>query len=1018
MLAKQPVSINFSKGLDTKTDPYQVQIGSFLSLVNSVFTKGGLLQKRNGYGTLGNLPGSSYLTTFGGNLTGIGTSIQAFSQASETPVNKGNFQPLSVNVSPVARSAINQTQCDTVIAANGLLCAVYTEINSGTAAYKYSVQDSITGQNIINPTVIPVSSGVVTGSPRVFLLGGYFIVAFTNVISAVSHIQYIAISTSNPTTVTSNADIVAAYVSATTLSWDGVIVGSNLFISYNTTTGGQQVAIKSLSASLALSSPVGFSGSIATVMSVCVDVSNSLNPVIYSSFYDSASSTGFVVAVDQNLNKLMTATEIITTGSVPAMTCVAQNGIVTTAFELAHNYSYDSSIPTHFTQAVSVTLPATVTTGTVGSITTVARSVGIASKAFIFGGTEYLLTAYQSPLQSTYFLMDFSGNIISRFAYENGGGYLNTGLPYAQVNGSAVTIAYLYKDLISTTAPVLSATIGAPSVINIYSQTGVNMASINFGASALSVSEIGANLSLSGGMLWAYDGQTINEQGFHLFPDSVEVSTSTMGGSIAAQQYYYQVIYQWTDAQGNIIQSAPSVPETITTTGSSSANTIDIPTIRLSYKTGVKIMIYRWSAANEVYYQITSISAPTLNDPTTDSIAYVDTQADSAIVGNSILYTAGGVVEDTPGPASTATALFDDRLWLIDAEDQNLLWYSKQIIEGTPVEMSDLFTLYIAPSTGAQGSTGNLKCLFPMDDKLILWKKDAIYYINGTGPDNTGANSQYSQPIFVSSTVGSANQNSIVFTPNGLMFQSDKGIWLLGRDLSTSYIGAPVEDFNQYSVNSAQNIPGTNQVRFTLSNGVTLMYDYFYEQWGSFEGVPAVSSTLYQGLHTSIDSSGQVSQETPENYLDNGNPVLLSFITSWINLAGLQGYQRAYFFYLLGTYLTPHKLNLQISYDYNSSPSQSTLISPDNFSSGVPSPYGSPPAPFGSQSNIEWWRVFFTKQRCTSFQITLNEVYDPSFGVPAGQGLTLSGLNMIVGVKKGWRTQSAAHSAGGGTNSA
>ena len=36
-----------------------------------------------------------------------------------------------------------------------------------------------------------------------------------------------------------------------------------------------------------------------------------------------------------------------------------------------------------------------------------------------------------------------------------------------------------------------------------------------------------------------------------------------------------------------------------------------------------------------------------------------------------------------------------------------------------------------------------------------------------------------------------------------------------------------------------------------------------------------------------------------------------------VHLAGLQGYQRAYFFYLLGTYFTPHKLGLSISYDYN-----------------------------------------------------------------------------------------------------
>ena len=48
-LTKQPLSINFAAGLDLKTDPFQVSPGKFLGLANSIFTKGGLLQKRNGF---------------------------------------------------------------------------------------------------------------------------------------------------------------------------------------------------------------------------------------------------------------------------------------------------------------------------------------------------------------------------------------------------------------------------------------------------------------------------------------------------------------------------------------------------------------------------------------------------------------------------------------------------------------------------------------------------------------------------------------------------------------------------------------------------------------------------------------------------------------------------------------------------------------------------------------------------------------------------------------------------------
>jgi hypothetical protein len=245
------------------------------------------------------------------------------------------------------------------------------------------------------------------------------------------------------------------------------------------------------------------------------------------------------------------------------------------------------------------------------------------------------------------------------------------------------------------------------------------------------------------------------------------------------------------------------------------------------------------------------------------------------------------------------------------------------------------------------------------------------------------------------------------------MFQSDKGIWLLGRDLSTSYIGAPVEDFNQYEVQSAVNVPGTNQVRFTLSNGVTLMYDYFFQQWGTFVGVPAITSTLYQNLHTYIDSFGRVFQETPGLYLDGANPVLMSFTTSWLNLAGLQGYERAYFFYLLGTYISPHKLVLQISYDYQPGISQQTVISPFNYNApwGGDATWGSS-TPWGGTSTLEQWKIHMQRQTCQAFQITMNEIFDASYGTTAGAGLTLSGISCQVGLKKGWRPLGEQRSAG------
>lgn len=1035
MIEKQSLPLNFAKGMDTKTDPWQLAPDRFELLENSVFTKAGRLTKRNGFGLLSTVTDDtiSTLRTYQDNLTAIGTSFYAYNQDNGSFVNKGAFEPLSLNVLSLIKNSLPQIQCDSATAPNGAVCVAYTENNNGTKSYKYAVLDGTTGQILVAPAAIVPTSGTVSGSPRVFVLGPYFVVVYTCTITAANHLQYFAIPYMS-FVVGASVDISASYTASSTVSFDGYVTNDALYLAWNS-SGAAGILMARLTSALSLSSAVNKDAAHqATIMSVTSD-----GTTIFASYYNSGTSTGYVLGVDQNLNTVLSPTQWIAAATILNVASAAQSSVVTIYYETSNTYSYDGAIASNFTSYRTCN-----TSGTLGTATILKRSVGLASKAFIVDDIQYVLTAYSSPYQPTYFLLNKTANIVSELAYENGGGYLTLGLPQVTVIDNVASIAYLFKDFIASTA---TGTTNVNQTANIYFQTGVNQVNFTIGGVDVITAELGQTLNATGGFLWSYDGSLAFENGFFLFPDSVEAAWSATGGSIVAKPdgatntnaYFYQVTYEWTDNQGNRYRSTPSLPVSVTTTGAGSSGsiTVNIPTLRLSYKTNVTICVYRWSVGQQIYYQTTSITLPTVNDPTTDSIAFVDTNADATILGNTILYTTGGVIEDTATPSLNSITIFDDRLWGIDAENPNVLLYSKQAIQNTPVEMSDLFTLYIAPTQSAQGSTGPMRAIAPMDDKLIIFKDDAIYYINGTGPDNTGANSQYSQAIFITSTVGCSNQNSIVFIPNGLMFQSDKGIWLLGRDLSTSYIGNPVEDFTlNATVNSSQNIPATNQVRFTMSSGITLMYDYFFEQWGTFKNVPAISSTIYQGMHTLLSPYSQVMQETDGMYLDDASPVLMKFTTAWLNLVGLQGYQRAYFFYLIGQYITPHKLNLLISYDYSPGPTQSTLIEPTNFAGvyggATPNPEdgtdyadpygqdvtygGAPNVDESARGSVEQWRVFLDKQRCQAFKISLQEIFDPSLGIQPGEGLTLSGINVIYGAKKAFRPIAAANSIGGSGN--
>jgi len=1025
-LNKQSIPINFAQGLDLKTDPYQVMPGKFLALVNTIFTKGGLLQKRNGFDDIATISNASTITTFAENLISISDTLDAYSQETGSFVNSGFIQPLIVDTQSMVRAATSQTTVDIAIADNGLACTVWLDSNGNSY---YQVSDPTTGQAIVPTVSITTATDVSATMPRVFALSNYFIITYTATVASTHTLRYIALPIAAPANARSPVTI-STQISSISAAYDGIVANLTpdiLYLAWNGSDGGGAIRIVTMDSSLNVSSATVISSTSADLISTAYDyVTNNF----WLTYYTASGTIVKAVAYSQTLASIMTATTVMSSVTLNELTSAVNNNVLSVYAEIANTYSYSPNAKSDYIKANTLTLSGT--TGTAGIPAVILRGVGLASKAIYLAATgkNYMLATYGQAYQPTYFLIDGSGNVLSKIAYSNGGGYaINQILPQIITSGTTsqpvLQVGYLFKDLlaaVNTQGTVNNAGL-TPSPSPIFSQSGINLASFTL-SNPIYTSEIGSSLQLGAGFEWMYDGVKPVEHGFHVWPEDITAVWSTSGGSIHAQPdgstntnaYYYQVCYEWTDGQGIIHRSAPSVPVAVTTTGSGSSGSImvNIPYARLTYKTTnkIRIVIYRWSVAQPGYYRVTSITSPTLNDPTSDSVAYIDTLADASIIGNDLIYTTGGVVANIAAPGSIARALFDDRSWFVFAEDRNLLGFSKQVIENTPVEYASEFTLYVAPTTGAQGSTGPMTAIYPMDDKLVIFKKDAIYYINGTGPDNTNANNQYSQAIFVTSTVGTDNPASIVLTPAGLMFQSDKGIWLLGRDLSTTYIGAEVEGFNSQTVTSVLAVPATNQVRFTLDNNYALMYDYFYKQWGTFKNVNAISSCIYQGLHTYLNPSGQILQETPGLYADGPNPVLISFTTSWFNMAGLQGYERFYDFLLLGNYVSPHFLLMNVAYDYGPN-TQQVLISPNNLTPvfGSDQLFGQT-TPFGGPGNLEQWRVHTTQQTCQSFQISLQEIFNPVFAGQPGAGFTMSGINCKVGLKKGFRPIRAINSAG------
>lgn len=649
------------------------------------------------------------------------------------------------------------------------------------------------------------------------------------------------------------------------------------------------------------------------------------------------------------------------------------------------------------------------------------KSVGLASKVISYNNLQYFAVALQTPLQSTYYLVNNNAQIVAKYAPALGGGYTTKSILPELVNtgvASQYSIAFLLKDLL-TTQPGATA-----NTTQVYTQTGVEESAFNFTSKYnYLTSQLANNLHISGGFLSVYDGTSVVEHNFHYYPENVSAISSTSGGFIGNGttpcQYQYQITYEWTDNQGQI-QRSTAIPITLTYFNSNATAlgsvVLTIPTVRLTSKQAaatpprspVSIVIYRTEANGTTFYRISSITSPTLNTITADAVTYTDTLSDGSIIGNPLLYTTGGVVDDSAAPAISAICTYQDRIIAVPSENPLQFWYSKQVVPGEPVEFSDSFV----QNFDIRG--GDATAVAPMDDKLVVFKETEIFYMVGNGPDPTGGNNTFSDLQLITTDCGSVGP-IVAVTPTGLMFKGLKGIYLLDRGLNSVYIGAPVEAYNQYDIVSATLVTEYNQVRFCLTNKIVLVYDYFVNQWSIFTNINAVASTIFDNDFTYLQPTGTVMVETPNSYTDAGQFISMKLTTGWLSFNQITGYQRVYSLMLAGDYASPHKLQFQIAYDYNPNPLQTTyidagaLLENDNY--GVGSPYGngntSPGNPYsfgatapqlyGGGYQYYEFKLQLQKQKCTAFQFTIQDVAE----TPYGEGFSLSSVGCLIGAKSG-----------------
>lgn len=969
-------------GLDTKTDEKQLPVGKLAALENAVMRKTGELRKRYGYAQLGTTTSSGStvssakgLASFNDELLLISDdTLYSYVEGAAKWFSKGALTQVDIVTRSVVSNSSEQSNVDSATSDNG-----------GVTLYAW--QDTLGGvyaqafdESSLASTFTPTQLDASGTRPRVVACGSFLFVFYV----VAGNIYARRLDPANPSAL-STAVTVTTTLSAASPYYDVCALGENMVLVYRS-SGNQLTLVWFLQANRVGTTLDGVPNATAIA---AIDPSAALTVIAgeTTNTFHVGYATGALVghaAYYRDFTSYKAAVSLEAIANTRQVTLVLIDGVIRAFYEISAGSAIN-----YFVKSNTLT----VSTNVAGTAAVLRRSVGIAAKAFTMNDRAFVVTSYGATLQATYFVVRDDGVITAKVLAQVGGGHpTNQGfMPgiYALSDTKIAFTAQRKTRLISENA-------------ELYTLKGVSQVAVDFDSTkSFQNSELGENLHLSGGYLKAYDGAQVVEAGFHLYPETPALTASGAGGVIATGSYAYLVVWEWIDNRGQVHRSAPSVPVSVSVTGPTGSVDVVIPTLRMTAKTApsraeVIAAVYRTTASGTVYYKVSSASTPTLNSTTGDTVTFTDTLADASITSREILYTTGGVLENQAPPACSLAAIYKRRLFVGGLEDRNKLLYSKEQVTGEGVAFALELDMTVNP-TG-----GDVTALSELDDKLIIFKTRAIFALTGDGPLDNGLQQTFGSPQLIAPDVGCVNFKSVARTTQGLYFASEKGIHLLDRSLQTTFIGAPVTDFDAYTITGASVEPSESEVRFTTAEGTTLRYNTNYGQWGTATGQESVASLVVDGQFVFAKSDGNVLRESTETYGDAGAPVASVIETGWISFAGLQGYQRVYRIDLLGGYVGAHLLKVSVAYDFREYFEEVFYCTPADLilggAFGEGDTFGEGTTYGGDVDGVYNFKMRPARQKCSSIKLKIEDVFET--GDPTG-GFALSAITFQVGIKTG-----------------
>lgn len=1028
-LQDQVVSIDFGQGLDTKTDPKLVVPGKLTRLENAIFTKAKQILKRNGYASLPttiigggpqgtNLIAPAMVKSFKDELVCVDSGyLFSYSPSLQGWALKGPYVSTEISEKFVykANSIGGYVDCAVL---NGVAVYIwcdsfgYAGVSSTINTYA-TVIDLATG-DVLYSSNTPISTlnlalngNLHASFPKCVVLGGSSL-AITYLNSSIHLVMRILSTSPSGVSFGSEIDISGVRIDgptglASAVPYDVAGTASGMVISYATQARtGLNIKTYTSAGTLANSALISDSDMSTNQMSyVCPDSATGNLWVYWTGV-----NTGNGVVKYSVYNS--TLTQIVVPKLIGSVTGASINQLSVIPLSSTQQTALYSFFVTDSVSNASIDQTYQATVDTSGSVSTPfnfalgARVVsrvnfvnGIPYALFFYGGAAFVSNASATSLppsvsgnNPTFFLLNLlTGAAVARYA---------SGTAFSSNATSGVGATQMASNLCQISTTKLH--VGSAISFQFLSTSGSNQSISGLvGAAAVTLDfnsdksnrSIFANelMVLNGGIVSAYDGNNISELGFHMPPLIAAAVTNASGGSIGVGTYRYIACYQWTDVQGNMHQSSLSNIVTVTVaSGSANTVTLYLTAPYFSQKKGVTVAVFRIQNNGSIFYQVTDAIAVVSTNSNQIVATFTDTLADGSLPGRQELYTTGNVLSNDTLPPSMAMEAHNNRLWLVDSENPNTIWYSKSFNPGNGLSMSGALIIQMDPKFG------NITGLAEMDDKMVVFKDQCPFFFSGDGANDTGTGATLTFPQVLPSDAGCSSLKSIVLMRDGVIRMTTKGLYLLDRAMNDHYLGLEVEKYNSQKITSADLISDKNQIRFLTSSGVTLVFDYQMNQWSTFTNHQGYAATSWQGAYVYARTDGKIFKENATSFLDDTAPFQVAAQTGWIALAQVQGLQRIRRIGLLGDYSSGSGHGIQVSAAYDFS---TTFSSPVTYS-------------FNGSSGAYQYRERLPQQKCDAVQLLIQEVTTGA----SGESVNLTNMSFEAGVKRGLNKMASSQSVG------